>query len=402
MKGKIKKEYALKNLLLISLCLILVANIFTCNLNSGEEFSFIIAADWREKATESFHTSEYFKGALNAIQNVGKGSFMISPGDVEPISDSRDLISKVLAQDYPWYPAVGNHELESEKYMNYIRQYNKGGTTLPNVVRKGPTGCEETTYSFDWNNSHFVVLNQYFDGKSDVGTDGDIVPELLAWLENDLASNTKPIIFVSGHEPLIPMPDMDNGKIRHQGNSLDQYPNRAHSFYQLLMKYNVTAYICGHTHCTSISKINGLWQIDAGHARGIETIYPELMITQILKYIKDGQKHNIDSTNSILNYYNDNKYNIKKVLFYCELTNEVHYKNMADEQAVPALYQFYNNYQNNPVKKEKYIDTYWNNWNLTKSTFMKVSIINKEVKVLVYRNDARGGPYSLTYTEILN
>ena len=151
----------MKKIILLTLCGILISSIVTCNFNSQKEFSFIIVADWREKATEPFHTSEYFMGALNAIQNVGKGSFMISPGDVEPVSDSRELISKVLGQDYPWYPAVGNHELEGEKFMNYIRQYNKGGTTLPNVVRKGPAGCEETTYSFDWNNSHFVVLNQH-------------------------------------------------------------------------------------------------------------------------------------------------------------------------------------------------------------------------------------------------
>jgi len=373
-----------------------------CDRDTTEDLSFVIAVDWREKATEPFHTSEYFMGALHAIQNVGKGSFMISPGDVEPISDSRELISEVLGQDYPWYPAVGNHELEDEKYMNFIRQYNKGGTTLPNIVRKGPPGCEETTYSFDWTNSHFVVLNQYFDGKSDVGTDGNVVQELLAWLENDLALNTKPITFVYGHEPLIPMPDMDNGRLRHQGNSLDQYPNHAHSFYQLLMKYNVTAYICGHTHSASISRINGLWQIDAGHARGIETIFPELMFAKISQNINDGQKHNIDSTNSILNYYNDNKYNIKKILYYCEISKGIHYKKMTDEQAVPALFQFFKNWNNNPDKKANYIKKYWSNWNLTKSTFMKVSIINEEVKVLVYRNDARGGPYSLTYTEILN
>lgn len=31
-----------------------------------------------------------------------------------------------------------------------------------------------------------AVINVYYDGKSDVGTDGDVVPELLEWLEEDL------------------------------------------------------------------------------------------------------------------------------------------------------------------------------------------------------------------------
>ncbi|TET54000.1 MAG: hypothetical protein E3J64_02675 [Anaerolineales bacterium] len=31
----------------------------------------------------------------------------------------------------------------------------------------------------------------------------------------------------------------------------------------------VTAYICGHTHNYSAVNIDGVWQIDAGHARGL-------------------------------------------------------------------------------------------------------------------------------------
>ena len=41
---------------------------------------------------------------------------------------------------------------------------------------------------------HFVVINEYFDGASDTGTDGDVVNALYIWLDADLSINTKPIV----------------------------------------------------------------------------------------------------------------------------------------------------------------------------------------------------------------
>ena len=252
--------------LIILLVGILFANCGTENFNNS--FTFIAAADMRFYSMEKYRTSKHFLGAVQAMKEVGAGSFMISPGDVDPPQSAKAVISQVLGEEYPWYPAPGNHESEDESYMAWLRSYNKDGKTLPNIVRKGPPGCEETTYSFDWANCHFVALNQYYDGKVDDGTDGDIVPELLEWLENDLAATNKKNIFVFGHEPMVAMPDMDMGRIRHQGDSLDKYPKKLFRFYQLMRKYNVKAYFCGHTHSASYANINGVWQIDVGRQSG--------------------------------------------------------------------------------------------------------------------------------------
>ena len=157
---------------------------------SQEEFAFIMTSDWRHTAMEQYHSSKYFQGALEAINEVGKGSFMVSPGDIDPVAASAALIYDVLGEDYPWYPIVGNHEIEDSPDMPFLREINAGGNTLPNIVNTGPSGSVETMYSFDYEAYHFVVLNQYFDGQSDMGTDGDMVPETLQWLENDLKNNT--------------------------------------------------------------------------------------------------------------------------------------------------------------------------------------------------------------------
>lgn len=362
---------------------------------SGKEgFSFIVAADMREFATEPYRTPQHFWGACEAIQKIGKGAFMVSPGDIDPPNSVREVVSLVLGQDYPWYPVVGNHELESSSYLEYLRQYNQGGKSLPHIVRKGPPGCEETTYSFEWDNCHFVVLNQYFDGKSDGGTDGDVVRELLSWLEEDLKANTKAHIFVFGHEPMIAMPDMDNGRLRHQGDSLDKYPQNAFRFHQLLLTYHVKAYICGHTHNASFCNINGLWQIDSGHARGIEGRPAYDRLLEALKAaIKEGHDRGLNDRQSIEEYYSAAKKKVDKWLVLLSV---------AEKPPTQALEQFYGDYQEKGKIKDKYIQAFWENINFARSTFLKIYAGKEDVKVEFYRDDGRGRSYSLRYTLFLN
>ena len=75
-------------------------------------------------------------------------------------------------------------------------------------------------------------------------------------------------MFVFGHEPAYPQPDAETGRERHVGDSLDAYPARRDRFWDLLRAYDVRAYICGHTHNYSAVRIDGVWQLDTGHARG--------------------------------------------------------------------------------------------------------------------------------------
>ncbi len=211
---------------------------------------------------------DYFAGVCESIRDVGPGEFMVSPGDLDPPDRVRATIDQVLGEEYVWYPVVGNHEGDLPQYIVYMREYNPGGKALPGIVRCGPPGAVETCYAFDHQNVHFVVINQYYDGQRDIIGDGDVGDALYAWLEQDLAGNDKPFTFVFGHEPTVSIPDMCNGQVRHRGGSLDKYAEHNHRFWTLLREYRVTAYCCGHTHRASVSRINGVWQLDCGHARG--------------------------------------------------------------------------------------------------------------------------------------
>jgi hypothetical protein len=327
---------------------------------------------------------------------------MISPGDVEPIAASRELISQILGEEYIWYPVMGNHDLEAEVDLVSLRSMNAGGNTLPGVVRIGPPGSEATTYSFEWGDCHFVVLNQYFDGHSDIGTDGDIVPELLEWFETDLSENTRRHIFVVGHEPLISIPDMDTGRLRHEDNSLNKYVKNMHRFHQLLVKYDVVAYLCGHTHNTSIAKINGIWQIDVGHARGIEDPFPARLYQAARRSIPEGATEADAIENGLRSYFEPRKYAIKKVLYHAGLTNGVYYKELDDRPAFKALARFYSTVSRDSSKLDEYCTVFWENNRLTASSFIRMVVDDAEVTVEIYRNDAVGGEYSLALTEILD
>jgi len=235
----------------------------------ADQFSFTITCDQLGfGGPGTYDTPKYFRGVCEKIAAIGPGAFMISPGDTYPSSAMRWTIDQYISPSYVWYPAVGNHELDSTT-MAWLRNYNAGGNTLPNVVRVGPQGCAETTYSFDYMNSHFVVLNQYYDGSNDMGADGDVVDALYYWLADDLAATTKTHIFVVAHEPAYVQPDADNGRLRHVGDSLDAHVPNRDRFAALLRSRGVLALLVGHTHNYSAVNIEGLWHIDSAHARGL-------------------------------------------------------------------------------------------------------------------------------------
>jgi len=229
-------------------------------------FSFLAAGDMRGFVKAKTADKRYFDGVCAAARDLGPGAFMITPGDFDPPAPVRATLDEYLGTNYLWYPVVGNHEIETPEDMAWVQAW--AGRGIPHLVQSGPPGAELTTYSFDYGNSHFVAVNDYFDNKANVKSRGAIADVTLDWLEKDLAATTKTHIWVIGHQPIQSLPDMDTGRVRHGGESVSEHSASVERFVSLLQKYHVRAYICGHTHNTSVAKVRGLWQADSGHARG--------------------------------------------------------------------------------------------------------------------------------------
>jgi hypothetical protein len=167
--------------------------------------SFAVTADMRE-----YTEAGGFQDVCERISWGGPGDFMISRGDIDPPGQVYNTIVSCLGADYIWYPVVGNYESETSSDMTWLRSFNTGGDSLPGIVNTGPEGTIETTYSFDYENAHFVILNEYYDGGtavgSDAGSDGDVVSELRTWLEDNLQASAQPVTIVIGHEPAFRCP----------------------------------------------------------------------------------------------------------------------------------------------------------------------------------------------------
>ena len=234
------------------------------------QFSFAVTTDMSEvSGREYIDYPNFFAGLLSYLKDLGPGDFMVSPGDVLPAADTRWTIDQVLGEDYLWFPLPGNHDFGASDYA-FLRDYNydPNGPAEPNIVNWGPESCPHTTYSFDYQNAHFVALNVYCTDDSPWGIDGSITDTIYQWLKTDLESTDKELIFVFGHEPAFPQADEKTGITSHYYESLDEYPQARDRFWQLLQDKGVEAYFCGHTHNYSAVKIDGVWQIESGQAMG--------------------------------------------------------------------------------------------------------------------------------------
>jgi Concanavalin A-like lectin/glucanases superfamily/Calcineurin-like phosphoesterase len=221
----------------------------------------------------------------------GPGAFMVNTGDFDVFTRVNSAINEQLIQplkaqgkDYYWYPVPGNHDLyntsndpkfrtkEPEKTQTRaLIEYNKNH--LKHIVNWGPdfesklpgyenNGSKYTNYSFDYGNCHFVVLDLFYSNSIPARGCGNFHSVTEKWLENDLKANKKPHVFVFGHHPVITYkPKYGDGAAIPEKHLLDF---RRKQLWNLLKKYKVDAYLCGHIHKYGVMVKDGITQITNG------------------------------------------------------------------------------------------------------------------------------------------
>jgi len=197
----------------------------------GNTFSFFMFSDSYTSAGSSGLT-RLLLDAVNRTRYPNRviPRFWISTGDIPFMDTSQtrlDQLNNAISdanypfncaagsRRFPYFVALGNHDVDGYIHLTPQLQYdywnNFLGPRLPTALlgvqnfKWGPSVGPDarTTYSFDYKNAHFVVVNQYSGDPAypTPNPNACIRQEMMTWIDQDLAATDRPIKFVFGHEP---------------------------------------------------------------------------------------------------------------------------------------------------------------------------------------------------------
>lgn len=172
------------------------------------------------------------------------------------------------------WPVVGNHEIRHRKDEDNFRKI------FQDVFMNGPDDEKGLSYSFDFENTHFTIVNTdrwYYGDPLDTNDDRRDWHYIkhIGWLENDLQKARErnvDHIFVVSHDMIYPVGGHLHDGLANLGRKFkfpmdstqNWYMNRRQKVIEILKKFKVDAHICGHEHLYSRQEVDGLFEIIAG------------------------------------------------------------------------------------------------------------------------------------------
>lgn len=210
-------------------------------VESEKAFSFAIFGDTQDFKAEDSEGN--FQKAVKSIESLNPDK-IIAIGDLVSSCNEKDCEEKLNS----WKNEIGL--LSTKLYAVQGNHDRTGGKKSDEAWQKvfdfptnGPEGFSELTYSFDFENSHFVILD------SDNPKEHSVNLTQRDWLEKDLAENKKDNTFIFFHEPAYPT----SSKIK---ESLDAKSEDRDALWKILDTHNVSAVFSGHEHLNSRRKID--------------------------------------------------------------------------------------------------------------------------------------------------
>ncbi len=146
----------------------------------------------------------------------------------------RSEMAPLSAAGIPVYVIRGNHEDDVNNELPVWNNFFSGSYAMPG---NGPPDESGLTYSFTHSNALFVALDNYVN----------LHRVNQPWLDQQLGQNTRPHLFVFGHEPAF--------KAFHT-DGLHDYPAARNTFWSSLGAAGAKVYLCGHDHFYNVARLD--------------------------------------------------------------------------------------------------------------------------------------------------
>jgi predicted phosphodiesterase len=209
---------------------------------AGPSWRFIVTGDSRGK-NNGVNTVILGELAAEAIKR--QVNFVLLSGDLVngyidqaelegQLKTWRDTMRPVYDAGIGVYVVRGNHDLGKPEGVTAWNNVFKDKFSLPG---NGPAGEKNLTYSFRHKNAFVVGVDEYVRLQRVNQT----------WLDTQFAANTKPHIFVFGHEPAF--------EAGHEG-CLDVNVASRDIFWASIKKAGGRTYFCGHDHFYNHARVD--------------------------------------------------------------------------------------------------------------------------------------------------
>jgi autotransporter-associated beta strand protein len=226
------------------LAILAVALLFLFSLAEAAPWSFAVIGDQRDaNGTAGVNAPVIQAMAQDIAQNRGVSLVLCGGDQIHGHHSSTEASLPTMYENWRnamalildiSYPVRGNHETYGEKSTPYYPYYWDIciAKMLTQIPRNGPAEEKGMTFSFSNQNAFFIGVDEFMpDYEYRLNQN---------WLDQQLAANILPHVFVYGHLPAV--------AVTEDLSSMAYYPINRDAFWESLGEGGCQVYLCGHSH----------------------------------------------------------------------------------------------------------------------------------------------------------